>query len=422
MDLKTRILQGTTALLGAAVLMNLACGLPGAHAAEPSEGLPGDWLSQYSGARAIGFGGAFVAIADEPSGILWNPAGLTQLMQHEVNAGTVRLFEETSVNHLSFGMPESRLPSFGLTILSMGSGGFQRTNDLNEVLGDFEAGNTAFLFSLAKRLNTRFAIGANLKVVRQSIEDFSGSGTGFDLGGLYWISPAFRVGVSLLNLGGPTITLREEDEKYPTELRSGAALTVLDGKGTLSGEIAHRSGPGTKTRGGAEYWLVPSMALRLGYDDQNVAGGFSYRFASGLQIDYGLSDHVLGVTHRFAISYRFGGFFASSQATPEVFSPSGQHSVTKFLLTARTRAEAQDWRLRVFNKSDELVRQFGGQGVPPAHVLWDGKDETGLPLPDGLYRYLLEVTDGEGNVFTSRELTVEITTSGPQGTVPVIVD
>ena len=48
------------------------------------------------------------------------------------------------------------------------------------------------------------------------------------------------------------------------------------------------------------------------------------------------------------------------------------------------------------DKTDRIVRRFGGKGEPPAHVMWDGKDEAGLPLPDGAYHYVLTVNDAEG--------------------------
>lgn len=46
--------------------------------------LSGSDLGMGIGARAIGLGGAFVALADDASAIFWNPAGLTQLKQHEI--------------------------------------------------------------------------------------------------------------------------------------------------------------------------------------------------------------------------------------------------------------------------------------------------------------------------------------------------
>jgi hypothetical protein len=159
--------------------------------------------------------------------------------------------------------------------------------------------------------------------------------------------------------------------------------------------------------------------MRLGFNDNAPAGGMSYRFPNGLQFDYGLIDHDLGMTHRVGVSFRFGGFHATSLADPPVFSPLGQQSVTKFHLKAKTKAGTSDWALEITDKSGQVIRRFGGKGTPPAHVMWDGKDEAGLPLPDGNYGYMLVVHDDEGREITSRERLVEITTGGPQGTVPV---
>jgi hypothetical protein len=406
--------------VAAACALLVAAG--GARAQEANQGVPGDWLSRYTGARTLGLGGAFVAAADETQAALWNPAGLTQLFQNEAHFENARMFESTSINSYSFALPARKLPSFGLTIVSLSSGEFERTNELNESLGSFDESQTAFIFSAAKSVSRRLSLGANLKVVRHSLEEFSAGGTGADVGVLFSATPKIRLGASLLNLGGPNIKLRDVEEPYPVEMRGGLSVRVLDGKGLISGEVDHREGPGTALRAGAEYWLMKNLGLRVGYDDVSAVGGFSYRFPHGLRLDYGVGGHELGTTHRFGVSYRFGGFFADSQAEPEIFSPTGQNPVTKFNLKARTKAEPREWRLDIVNKSDEVVRTFGGRGMAPAHVLWDGKDATGLPLADGAYRYRLVVLDQLGDAVEAREHTVEISTGGPQGTVPVVIE
>ena len=141
-----------------------------------------------------------------------------------------------------------------------------------------------------------------------------------------------------------------------------------------------------------------------------------------MRLDYGLSDHDLGTTHRFGISYRFGGFHAASRANPPVFSPLGARAVTKFELTAHAKADVEKWRLEITDKSNSVVREFSGQSQPPSHVMWDGKDETGLPLPDGQYTYVLTVEDAEGRVMVGHPSLVQIATEGPRGSVPVLVE
>jgi hypothetical protein len=391
---------------------------PGAKAQTANNGVPGDWLSRYSSARGVGMGGAMSAIADEPSAALWNPAGISWLSQNSVQVGSVQLFEETSINGLSFARPSSSMPSFGLNLLYLKSGEFERTNELNESLGTFNEGDLVMALTVAQALSPRWSVGANIKLARQSVEDFSGSGMGFDLGVMGEIVPGLRIAASALNLGGPNITLREEEETYTSELRGGLALSLLEGRSVTSTEIVHRDGPGTQARVGTEFW-VQSLALRVGYYIDNIAAGLSYRFNNGLQFDYGMSDHELGLTHRFGLTYRFGGYFADSRANPEIFSPTGTNPVTKFLLASQTKAEAKDWQLVIRDKSGEVVRKYAGQGNAPAHVIWDGKGETGMPLPDGKYRYRLHVTDLEGRSMEGVERTVEISTGGPQGSIGV---
>ena len=387
-------------------------------AADATDGVPGDWLSRYASARAVGLGGAMVAVADEPSAALWNPAGISWLKQNELQVGSVQLFDDTSITGLGFAKPSSRMPSFAFNLLSLKSGEFERTNELNESLGTFDEGDLVMALTVAQTLSRNWSVGANLKLARQSVEDFSGNGMGFDLGVMGEITPNLRVGASALNIGGPTITLRAKEESYASEYRGGLAVTLLDGRSVTSTELVHRDGPGTQAKVGTELW-IHSLGFRVGYYIDNVAAGFSYRFRNGLQFDYGMADHELGMNHRFGLNYRFGGFYADSRANPEIFSPTGQNPVTKFLLAAQTKAEAKDWTLSIRDKSGEVVRSYAGQGTPPAHVIWDGKSEAGMPLSDGSYRYRLQVTDLEGRVMSGLERTVEISTGGPQGSVGV---
>jgi hypothetical protein len=315
-----------------------------------------------------------------------------------------------------------RLTTTGFSLLTLNSSNFEKTDELNEVLGEFSENDYALLFSVAHGLSDRIALGANLRVVHHGIEDYNATGVGADVGAQLRVTEGLTIGASAINLGGPSLTLREREETFATELRGGVALRLLNGAGLISTEITHRDGPGTLARAGGEVWLLSRFALRLGYYDEYAAGGFGYRFLHGWQLDYGASDHELGLVHRFALSYRFGGFHATSRANPEVFSPAGRQPITKFELNARTKSATSDWQLVISNKADAVVRTFGGQNSPPAHVLWDGKDASGLPLPDGVYGYQLIVHDDEGREVVGQRRDVEISTGGPDISVPVQVE
>src|SRR5437870_4491819 len=141
---------------GAALGLTLALAVP-ATAEPQSAGSPGEWLARYTSARTLGLGGAYVATADDPLGSLWNPSGLSSMNQNELRFENSRLFDDTSINAVGFAVPGSWLPSLGVTVLSLGSGDFQKTNELNDALGTFHEGETAYLFSLSRALTPRFA-------------------------------------------------------------------------------------------------------------------------------------------------------------------------------------------------------------------------------------------------------------------------
>lgn len=409
-------------ICAAALTVAMTVGVIGsgtAWAQDQVGGIPGEWLSRYLGARTAGMGGAFVAVSDEAFGVIWNPAGISQLSQNEVEFESSFLYESTTINSFSFALPGRRFPSFGLTVLSLGSGDFERTNELNEPMGSFKEGDLAFLLTASKNLTRDFYVGANVKIVRQAVDEFNATGVGVDLGVLYQVHPAVRVGASVLNLGGPSLALRDIDEQYPADVRGGVAVNFLSGRALLSGQVDYQSDLGARLSVGTEFWVHNTMALRFGFAETDPGGGFSFRITPDAQFDYSASDNVLGVTHRLGIVYRFGGFFASSKANPSVFSPIGERSVTKFHLAAKAKADVGSWSLEIVDKSNYAVRRFSGKGAPPAHVMWDGKDEAGLPLPDGIYKYWLVVIDDEGREMASHTNKVEITTEGPKGAVPV---
>ena len=51
----------------------------------------GQFLRVGLGARAVGLGGAFSALADDVTAIYWNPAGLAQIENREVSLRTICL-------------------------------------------------------------------------------------------------------------------------------------------------------------------------------------------------------------------------------------------------------------------------------------------------------------------------------------------
>jgi len=382
-------------------------------------GIPGEWVTHYKGARTIGLGGAFVAIADEPAGALWNPAGLARLFQNEAYIETVRLFEGTSMNCLSVAVPGSKYPTVGLSVLSLRSGEFEQTNSVGGVTGHFREGNIAFVLSAAKRLGSHLMAGAGTRVVRQSIDNFNDTGIGFDCGLLCDITKTFTMGLSVLNMAGPTIKLREAEETFPVEIRGGIAARMLANRLLFTMEIDKYSPSETSFHIGAAFKIHPRFTIRVGGNQFTPTGGISVSLPNNLVVDYGLNDNELGVAHRIGLSYQFGGFFAGAEPNREVFSPLGRNPLAKFSLQTKTRKMPKEWTLEIVDESGQGKRSFKGKGTPPADIVWDGKDGSGNPVPDGVYYYKFYVDDGDGQKIEGDGGTIEIDTGIRNISAPV---
>src|ERR1700674_1333131 len=84
------------------------------------------FLDDGFGARPVGMGGAFTAIADDSNAPLYNPAGIVQVQWNELSAMYAQLFTGQTLyagsdvvnlgqSYLSFVSKPSRLGSFGLS-------------------------------------------------------------------------------------------------------------------------------------------------------------------------------------------------------------------------------------------------------------------------------------------------------------------
>src|SRR5262245_16177565 len=81
----------------------------------------GTFLRIGVGARAVGLGESFVAVANDPSAIYWNPAGLASLQRQEVAISPVGWPADINYEHITYVLPVSKLGgsfAFQLGVLS----------------------------------------------------------------------------------------------------------------------------------------------------------------------------------------------------------------------------------------------------------------------------------------------------------------
>lgn len=271
------------------------------------------------GARGIGMGGAFTALADDSSAVYWNPAGLARLEKREVSVSHAELGLGTREDFLAYAHPTSRGTfAAAMTYLSQGSIGGR--DAAGRPTGDYEASDAAV--AGAYGLKTDIAdLGVSVKYLRSHIASSEAQGVAADFGARRSFDGAgpgkLVVGAALRNTG-PGLKYENQRNDLPLRLAGGAAYTFAAGR-TLAVEVqtAPRGG-GADGGFGGEFKVMEGALLRLGWSTKNAAPeGEGFDAARGLTVGLGLEragfrfDYAaqaageLGAAHRFTLAKRF---------------------------------------------------------------------------------------------------------------------
>ena len=284
------------------------------------------------GARPLGLGGAFVALADDSNAADYNAAGLGYIDDIHLGVTHAQRFNGLITYNAASGViPFGRLGAIGasLGILAEDSEVYREQT---------------FRFSYGNALFKQFAIGANLKLFGTSFDETnefvvenpyfvqtSSSAVSFDLGVIAKPFQSLSLGASVENLLPADMSISDaQTDTVPLNIRAGLAYRLASIaemsaqgaavsnllKGSLgSFEVASRNGE-TYIRAGMEVWLNKSIAVRGGYGVKNggrsattLSFGGSAKLpisSTALQIDYGFqllsADFRDNITQRFSLN------------------------------------------------------------------------------------------------------------------------
>jgi tetratricopeptide (TPR) repeat protein len=278
---------------------------PAIAAGQADGGLPGYFMNQGAGARALAMGRTFVAIADDVSAIYWNPAGLAQVPKKELQLMNVPLFDDTVYNFIGYAHSMLKPWTVGIGIMQLQSGGFTRRDDYNTPGDTFSGQDQAVLVSAGYDLSD-FYIGCTAKSVSNKLDTFSSTGFGMDVGLLSKLGSGFSLGINLQNVIGAKIQRDYIADETPMTIRPGIAWTSDDKTYKVALDIDNTANQSIKPHFGIEYCPNNVFAFRAGYDNGNLTAGIGIS-PKDFSIDYAIVNHTdLGTGHRVSAGFKFG--------------------------------------------------------------------------------------------------------------------
>jgi hypothetical protein len=300
----------------------------------------GSFLRIGVGARATGLGESFVAVANDPSAIYWNPAGLASLQRPELLLSHVEWPADIRYEHAAWVLPVRRLGGS----LAFQFGVLSTEMDETTELQPFGTGRSFFYsdavagVAYARRWTDKLLVGVGTKWVREDLgSDIGGPVTNVllvDMGSIYYLGyGSVRIATSLSNFGAqfkprdkanggqwqsPVTGERRNYDGFdpPTIFRYGVAFEPIETSQqrlTTSLEANQPSDNALTIKAGAEWTWNRRLSLRSGYnfnsDELKLSAGAGLYASIGqsqLTVDYAYTQgDFLGAINRLSMGVKF---------------------------------------------------------------------------------------------------------------------
>lgn len=314
--------------LSAAVLMVFAAT---AGAAAATSNYAGEVMSIGVGARALGMGGAFVAVADDASTSYWNPAGMTGIQGVEVSSIKLTKSTDEHQNELDSNYSYVNLVCNGKEIGAFGIGWLrQEMRDIQlttvdgsgnpVLLGVGKTNDNAIYLAYAYPVVKGFSLGLSGKFLVGNYPNPTGSnpdntigygGFGLDLGALLNVNAFVKdfnlsIGVNVqdvytqLTWDALTTTGTASTETVGLNIKPGVAYKLPIDKF----EVVVACDVDTRyeqllTHFGGELWWNKMLAIRGGGKIWGKIGGQLFTQSNDLSFGASLRWYFIGVDYTF---------------------------------------------------------------------------------------------------------------------------
>jgi outer membrane protein OmpA-like peptidoglycan-associated protein/flagellar hook assembly protein FlgD len=158
---------------------------------------------------------------------------------------------------------------------------------------------------------------------------------------------------------------------------------------------------------------IPEKITWDGKDDsgnESAEGVYSY----SIEAWDGAGNRASKRLHGISLSRHYET--ADITASRDYYSPP-LHGQLNFFLSLSSTQGLQEWNVTIENSERKAVRIFPGGAQFEKLIAWDGTDDSGSKLPDGLYRYRLHTRFANGNIPSSFSKEFTIDSAAPELTI-----
>lgn len=309
----------------AAAFLLLAAPLKAADFSSSARGTTAaDFLELGVGARAVGMGEAYSAVADEASALYWNPAALTAIPGRSATLMHAPYIASSYFDYGAYGQNLGAKGAFGASFQYFSAGSLSQEDVSGNDGGSFSPYNLAVTLGYAYKFQGTgapildgFAAGLGVKYVQSKIVS-SAQTAAVDVGLLSprYLNGRLNLALTATNLGG-TMRFDQEKENLPLVVRAGSSYRIQDHwLASLDFSLPRNDNPYVAV--GTEYQFVGQgpwrAAARAGFNSQTVAGvdGFTgLSFGVGVGYDRMTMDYAfvplggVGQSQRISLTFNF---------------------------------------------------------------------------------------------------------------------
>lgn len=273
-----------------------------------------NFLKLPVGSRQAALGRGGITYTDDALTLRYNPANLTEINQYNISGQHAEMFQGMNQEFVAFAMPWQRNWGFGASLDYFGSGSIDRTltdagGNYAGSAGTYDNSDLGFTVGAGYSVSDYLSVGANLKYLREKLDDVSASAVAIDAGVTCRPIRSLRLAATIRNLGTKMKFINQTDP-LPLIATIGADYRPFDCL-MLTADVSLPRDNDILLSGGIEYWPVKYVALRIGYDslndaDNGFSAGLGFTYES-IDIDYAFIPFGdLGNTHRISAGFSFG--------------------------------------------------------------------------------------------------------------------